>query len=386
MAWRHWVRPIARTSVARDRRGHVRFDYRVGAPDQYIFTADIYPYQELSHPDRHLGWWRFPLPKGRGVADLRFDFAPIRRESLSLAAGGRDMALVDCWFNPEFAFDPLAEIKLVVRDPQGTTRSIEPVLLKFQDRDILRGFYARQYAQNGYSTPLNGPFLHEVHAYKLRILRQLFERYIPAGGRALDVGCGRSLFAEMGVPFPFRVVAGDLDVASVGDRAREVPDQRWGVFDASALPFRSDTFDGLFAGEVIEHVPDARQTLSEWARVLRPGGIAIVTTPNRDRVVARASRMERPYSRDHLSELSYRQLTRELFPSVGFEFVEQACIYLELWLKHLFEGPGLVEDHLQRDGNTHQHVGFMRRLLPLGRVFPSASMAMIVVGRKRPAA
>jgi SAM-dependent methyltransferase len=290
---------------------------------------------------------------------------------------------VDAWFNPEFAFDPLGDVELVFRSPDGAIRSVAPALLKFMDRDILLQFYARQYATHGYGPPPDAPFLHELHAYKLRALHTLFDRFIPAGGRVADVGCGRSLFADIGVPFPFTVVAGDLDFASVRDRAGEVPHQQWGVFDASELPFGDAVFDALFAGEVIEHVPDARLTLREWWRVLKPGGIAIVTTPNRERLVARVNRMEQPYSRDHLSELSYADLSGPLLRDSGFEFVEQANIYLELWLRHWKLGAGHIQDHLQREGNLRKHVGLMRRLFPLGRWFPSMAMAMIVVARKR---
>ena len=379
----HRVTPIDRTGIIQDRRGSVRFKYRVGQPDEYIFTADLYAYRERIHPERHLGWWRFALPPGTGVAELTFDFRPVRRESVGLRIAGAPLSLVDCWCNPDFAFDPLCDVALVFRSPDGTVRSIRPVLLKFLDRDILRDFYARHYATQGYSPPQDAPFLHELHAYKLRTLKTLFDRHITAGGRVADVGCGRSLFADIGASFPFTVVAGDLDFASVRDRAGEVRHQKWGVFDASALPFANATFDALFAGEVIEHVPDALGTLREWSRVLRPGGIAIITTPNRERLVSRANRMEVPYSPDHLRELSYRELRKELLPAAGMEFVEQACIYLELWLQHLLGGNGLVEDFLQREGNVRKHVGVMRRLFPLGRWFPSASLAMIVVARKR---
>ncbi len=51
------------------------------------------------------------------------------------------------------------------------------------------------------------------------------------------------------------------------------------------LPFPDGHFDAVFYHHVIEHVPDAPGSLSELARVLRPGGWLYVGTPNRHRAV-----------------------------------------------------------------------------------------------------
>jgi hypothetical protein len=108
-----------------------------------------------------------------------------------------------------------------------------------------------------------------------------------------------------------------------------------------------------------------------------------VTTPNRERLVARVDGLERPYSRDHLSELAYRELSGPLLDAAGFEFVTQQCIYLELVLKHLFSRLQRVQDHLQTEGNVAGNRWAMRMLFPLGRLAPSLSLAIIIVARKR---
>ncbi len=373
--------PVRRSIIVESRRAKLDFAYAVGSTD-YIFTADIYGYAEHTHPGRHLGWWRFDLPRPRGRGTLHMSFDPIGAESVELETAGRRFAAVDSWTNPQFAFDPLGDAELVMRRSTGDIVRQEPALLKFVDRDILREFYIRQFTTHGYTSAATAPFLPVLHDYKMRRLQRLFTRYIPAGGRALDVGCGRSLFADMGVSFDFKVYSGDLNPDSILARAVEVPHQKWAIFDAAAVPFRDAQFDGLFAGEIIEHVPDARQTLREWWRVLKPGGVAIITTPNRKRLVAVADGLESPCSPDHLGELSYRELTRDLLPSCGFDFIEQDCIYLELWLRNVFNGRRVV-DHLQGAGNRSRNVRTMQCLLPLGRLVPWWSLAMVVVARKR---
>jgi SAM-dependent methyltransferase len=381
--WPHRARPLERTVRMTENRGQLALDYRVGVPSEYVFTVDIYSYLSRDHPSGHLGWWRFEFPEGSGTATLHLDFSTVRQDSVELEVNGRRLPMIDGWHNPEFALTPLGDLQIVFRDSKGEIRTAEPVLLKLPDRPVLRDFYTRQYAHQGYEVPETRPFLHDLHAYKLRQLRVLFERYFPADGKVVDVGCGRSLFSEIDARFPFHVFAGDLEFASVRDRAREVPQQTWAVFEAGTLPFGDATFDGLFAGEVIEHVPYARETLRDWWRVRKPGGTAIVTTPNRERLLARVDGLERPYSRDHLSELAYRELSGPLLDAAGFEFVTQQCIYLELVLKHLFSRLQRVQDHLQTEGNVAGNRWAMRMLFPLGRLAPSLSLAIIIVARKR---
>jgi 2-polyprenyl-3-methyl-5-hydroxy-6-metoxy-1,4-benzoquinol methylase len=383
LLWRRRVRGGPAVEI-RGRRGRGTFRYALRKPGKYLFTTDLYNFRERAHPTRHLGWWRFDLPAGAHQAALRCDFDPIRRDSLTLDIAGRIIAPVDAWFNPEFVFTPLADLQLAFRDHDDADaiRHLEPMLLKFFDRDILRAFYARQFVSEGYSAPVDEPFLWELHAYKLRQLQRLFRVFIPDRGRVLDVGCGRSIFTELEARLPFEVVAGDLDGESVRSRATQCPEQRWTVFDASTLPFRSGEFDALFAGEVIEHVTDVEAALAEWHRVLKPGGVAIITTPNRDRLVSLADRVERPYSEDHLNELSYRRLTRELLPRAGFEFVTQSCVHLEIVLKNVLTRLGPIDDLLQAELNSSRYRWAMRALFPLGRLFPQVAMALIVVARK----
>ena len=274
-----------------------------------------------------------------------------------------------------------ATFNWLFENSSGNVQRIEPALLKFVDHDILRTFYERQYSTEGYTALRRRRFFTELHKYKLGRLRDLFARYIPRG-RVIDVGCGRSLFTELEGPFPFTIYAGDLNFDSVHARAVQIPHQQWAVFDAAAVPFRDAEFDALFAGEVIEHVTDVRETLHEWWRVLKPGGVAIITTPNKERLVALADGLECPYSRDHLSEMSYREADTGFSPQLRVR-VRGAVVSLPgaVAPEPLQRPPGAGLP--QRQGNTVEHVDMMRRLLPLGRWFPWVSMALVVVARKK---
>lgn len=53
---------------------------------------------------------------------------------------------------------------------------------------------------------------------------------------------------------------------------------------AEFLPFRNDTFELVFAGEVIEHLADPSKALKDWVRVMTKGGRMVISTPNGLRV------------------------------------------------------------------------------------------------------
>jgi SAM-dependent methyltransferase len=93
------------------------------------------------------------------------------------------------------------------------------------------------------------------------------------------------------------------------------------------LPLRSGTLDGVFAGEIIEHLFEPIAFLRECHRVLVPGGAIVVTTPNlatlRDRVRFLLGRSPRqvdphhPYLRLHIRPFTASSLVRA-FTAVGF--------------------------------------------------------------------
>jgi methionine biosynthesis protein MetW len=114
-----------------------------------------------------------------------------------------------------------------------------------------------------------------------RMRELLAARPTPAASRLLDLGCyDGQLITHVVERRPGERIVG-LDVAHAAlaaARARGVLAVRAQI--EAGLPFASATFATVVAAEVIEHVFDTEAVLAECARVLRPGGWLLVTTPN----------------------------------------------------------------------------------------------------------
>jgi len=97
------------------------------------------------------------------------------------------------------------------------------------------------------------------------------------GKRALDLSCGGGATSRMLAAHGYRVVATDY----VLPPSLDGPIFRVGGVDLNEhLPFRSDTFDGVNLTEVIEHIEHQAQLIREIARLLREGGVVVISTPN----------------------------------------------------------------------------------------------------------
>jgi SAM-dependent methyltransferase len=115
-------------------------------------------------------------------------------------------------------------------------------------------------------------------AYREFVLRQLRPT-----DHILDFGAGRG--AESLHEFRdavTRVSAVDVDAAVLENRS--VDDARVLTSDGS-IPYSDASFDAVVSAYVLEHLPDPRQSFREIRRVLKPGGLFLFMTPNRNHYV-----------------------------------------------------------------------------------------------------
>lgn len=96
------------------------------------------------------------------------------------------------------------------------------------------------------------------------------------GARVLDAGCGSDMPFTREVAAQVRTAVG-VDVVSF---ARDRGGALGCCADLHALPFRDGVFDLVISMSVVEHLTDPEQVFREFERVLKPGGVAVVQTPN----------------------------------------------------------------------------------------------------------
>ena len=132
-----------------------------------------------------------------------------------------------------------------------------------------------------------------------------------AGLRALDAGCGYGVFSEVAVARGSAVVSLDIGERLVA-RAVARAGSRGLVADVGRLALRDRCVDLVISSEMLEHTDAPKRAIRELARVLRPNGLLVLTTPNRvwQGVVRAASRLRlRPF-RGLENFVAWRRLER----------------------------------------------------------------------------
>jgi ubiquinone/menaquinone biosynthesis C-methylase UbiE len=146
------------------------------------------------------------------------------------------------------------------------------------------------------------------------------------GERVLDLGCGAGDFAALAATAVGASCVIGIDVAQAAlVRARTAHPQldfRHAEIGGS-LPLPDNSFEVVWASEVIEHVADTAHWLSEVRRVLVPRGRVLITTPSHGRLrlaVGGIERFSQPLG-DHLHLYTRRSLG-ELLGEFGFGEIE----------------------------------------------------------------
>jgi SAM-dependent methyltransferase len=129
---------------------------------------------------------------------------------------------------------------------------------------------------------------------------------LPVEPTVIDLGCSSGyLLADLRASLPGATLIGVDLVTSGLRRARaQAPDAVLLQADVCSLPLRDSSVDVVVSANLLEHVPDDERALTEIARVLRPGGRAVVVVPVNPALYDYYDRLlghERRYARGELA-------------------------------------------------------------------------------------
>jgi ubiquinone/menaquinone biosynthesis C-methylase UbiE len=183
------------------------------------------------------------------------------------------------------------------------------------------------------------------HGLRLVHLRAYDEAVAHAAGRdVLDVGCNTGYGTVRFLPVARRIVGVDVSLGAIEAARRRASDGRPEFILTSGflLPFPDESFDIVTSFQVLEHVPDPFAYLREIARVIRPAGMAILTTPN---AAIRLDPGMLPWNRFHVHEYrasELRALLAQVFPHVR--------------VRGMFGTPTLYETEIRRVDAARQRI------------------------------
>jgi len=167
------------------------------------------------------------------------------------------------------------------------------------------------------------PLLEAAHIHRMAVLDAL-----PIGSletkTVVDFGTGSWGFGCIYPRLHACKLAIGMDISAEAVRISELVSQKgdfaygkrykYYVSDGLSIPLADASVDLLFTGECIEHVENTDAFLDEIYRVLSPGGILILTTPNPKPVLFRALGDSYAVGPEHIALMTYGELTSYLQP------------------------------------------------------------------------
>ncbi|HTZ14806.1 MAG TPA: methyltransferase domain-containing protein [Mycobacterium sp.] len=156
----------------------------------------------------------------------------------------------------------------------------------------------------------------DVENYWFRRHEVVYQRLASrcAGLDVLEAGCGEGYGADLISRVARRVIALDYDETTVAHVRAHYPRVEVMHGNLAALPLADASVDVVVNFQVIEHLWDQTQFVRECARVLRPSGLLMVSTPNR---ITFSPGRDTPINPFHTRELNADELGR-LLVEAGF--------------------------------------------------------------------
>ncbi len=210
---------------------------------------------------------------------------------------------------------------------------IEDVEKVIEDDSILK-FYEKKGAevpelQKTYLS--ENPLRRRLYISRANAVFESIAPFLASGKRVLDIGCGGGWYLKKIAGAGAQAFGVDISKGYV-DEAKKFAGPNAVVLQASALalPFKNGFFDAVLMTEVVEHTPSPEKAMREAWRVLKPGGIFVVTAPNSYSVLEQYPKLKAKIAKkryEHIYEFTPRSFA-SLAKKHGFEVIgERYCGY-----------------------------------------------------------
>jgi 2-polyprenyl-3-methyl-5-hydroxy-6-metoxy-1,4-benzoquinol methylase len=150
------------------------------------------------------------------------------------------------------------------------------------DAAALMALYAdERYYRNLNASPFGYPdYLGERWLLERLVMRRLavIEARVPRRGRLLDVGCATGVLVEAATARGWHALGVDVSAFAIAQCRTRGLNVRQG--DLSSTDLADASFDVAVLDDTIEHLLDPGHALDELRRVLTPGGVITLNTPN----------------------------------------------------------------------------------------------------------
>lgn len=150
----------------------------------------------------------------------------------------------------------------------------------------------------------------------LLYLRHLFAyeeviKFLENDFKVLEIGFGEGYGTNLLSQYLDHITGLDVNKNAVNYASVKYGEEncKFEYYNGHKLPYSDNHFDAVISFQVIEHIKDDNQFVNEIQRVLKNGGKAVMTTPNRN---TRLEPGEEPWNEFHVREYSAAQLNELL--------------------------------------------------------------------------